>query len=189
MTALEIFEDIDNRQVQALMFHSQMADYFDFLGLNGFKRMHEYNFFKECAENRGVHRYILNHMNKLLRDKDIANTRVIPTTWYNYSRLDVDSNTRKTAVKDAFIKWHEWETETKSFLEKKFKELTEMGNIACANKVNQLICDVDQELKCITRKVLKYKSIDWDICVIEMEQDEMHEYYKEKTKEIGINIC
>ena len=189
MTALEVFEQIDNRQIQALMFHTQMADYFDFLGLNGFKRMHEYRFLKECAENRGVHRYVLNHINKLLKDNGVANPKAIPVNWYNYSRLDVDASTRKNSVRDAFIKWHEWETQTKSFLEKKFKELTENGNIACANKVNELICNSDQELKIITRKVLKYKSIDWDMTYIEMEQDELHEHYKNKTKEIGVNIC
>lgn len=38
----DVFSVINTRQITALMFHDEMADLFDFLGLRGFKRMHEY---------------------------------------------------------------------------------------------------------------------------------------------------
>ena len=41
-TPEEIFREINKRFVGAIMMHGQFADYFDFLGLKGFKRMHEY---------------------------------------------------------------------------------------------------------------------------------------------------
>lgn len=63
------------------------------------------------------------------------------------------------------------------------------SKIAEANRVNQLICDVDQELKEVTRKMLEYKSVDYSLDYILYQQDELHEKYKEKTKNIGIDIC
>lgn len=189
MTALDIFNEISNRQIIGVMFHNDMADYFDFLGLNGFKRMHEYHYFKESAEMRGVHRYMLNHINKLPKIADNIDYKGIPSNWHNYNRLDVDENTRKSAVRDALMKYRDWESETLTFYEKKFKELSDIGCIAYTNKVMDLIKDVDEELKRITRMILKYKATDWDMVLIEEEQDELHECYKNKTKEIGIDIC
>lgn len=189
MTALDIFNEISDRQIVGLMFHSQMADYFDFLGLNGFKRMHEYHYFKESAEMRGVHRYVLNHINKLPRTANTVDPKAIPSNWSNYTRLDVDENTRKSAVKDALMKYRDWECETLAFYEKKFKELSDLGCIAYTNKVMDLIKDVDEELKRITRLILKYKAVDWNMVLIEEEQEELHECYKKKTKKIGIDIC
>ena len=42
MTCEEIFQTINDRQIQALMFHDEMSDLYDFLGLYGFKRWHLY---------------------------------------------------------------------------------------------------------------------------------------------------
>lgn len=186
---IEVFNDISKRIIKGVMFHEQMADYFDFLNLQGFKRWQEYRFFDESAELRGVHRYALNHCNKLIDDGDVTATRYIPMSWYSNSRMQVDTSTRKQAVKEAFEKWYQWECDTKEFLEKQFKKLTDNYKISDANKVNDLIKSVDQELKCVTRKMLEYKAVDYDMTYIMFQQDELHEHYKEKTKEIGIDIC
>jgi hypothetical protein len=188
MTDIEIFTEISKRQIQALMFHNEMADYFDFLGLNGFKRMHEYQYFKESAEMRGTHRYILNHLNKLVSGGTIASIKVIPESWYNYKRSDVDVATRKTAVKDALQKYYEWEQQTLNLYENYFVEMSKLGKIAYSNKIMDLICDVDKELKCVCRMWLKYKATDFDMTLIEQDQDELHKKYKNKTKEIGVDI-
>ena len=118
------------------MLHEEMADYFDFLNLHGFKRQQEYHFFDESAELRGIHRYAINHCNRLITDTDIPSVKAIPQGWYNYTRLQVD-----------------------------------------------------EELKYLTREMLEYKAVDYDMDYIMFKQNEIHECYKEKQKEIGINIC
>ena len=82
----EAYKRVNQRQVTALMFHDQMADLFDFLGLMGFKRMHEYQYFTEAAEHRGTKRYFINHHNRLLPEDGVEELEVIPDTWYRYSR-------------------------------------------------------------------------------------------------------
>lgn len=186
---IEVFNEISNRMIGNLMRHEQMADYFDFLNLHGLKRWHEYQFFEESAELRGIHRYAINHCNRLVREDNVESVRSIPTSWYNYTRQQVDGATRKQAVKDAFQKWYEWETETKEHYEMLFKRLTDNGKIAEADKINELILDVDEEIKRLTRKMLEYRSVDYDMAYILLQQDEMHEEYRKKTKEIGIDIC
>lgn len=187
---IEVFNEISRHMIKGIMFHEQMADYFDFLNLHGLKRWQEVRFFEESAELRGLHRYAINHCNKLVNDGDVPAVRYVPTSWYNYTKYDVDTNTRKTAVKDAFEKWCEWEKDTKALYEKMFKKLTENGYIADANKVNELIKGVDNELKHLTRKMLEYKSVDYNMEYIMYQQDEMHSKYEEKLKEsFKIEMC
>ena len=45
-----IFSEINARMIAALMLHDQMTDYFDFLGMKGYKRLHEYQYFDESLE-------------------------------------------------------------------------------------------------------------------------------------------
>ena len=186
---IEVFNKISARQIRAVMKHNQWADMFDYMGLMGEKRWQEYRAICEFSEMRGIHRYALNHCNRLIQDIAIEQVNEIPSNWYNYTRLDVDNETRKNYVKKIYEDWYKWEKETKEFLEEQFKTLTENHKIADANKVNDLICDVDQELKRLTRKMLEYKAVNYDLNYIIYCQPEMHEYYKEKTKEIGVDIC
>lgn len=186
---IEVFNKISERQIQAIMKHQQWADIFDFLGLNGEKRWHEYRFFEESSELRGVHRYALNHCNKLIQYSLESIPREIPSNWFAYSRLDVDNETRKSYIKKIYEDWFNWEKETKNFYEEQFKILTENKKIADADKVNDLICKVDKELKELTRKMLEYKAVNFDLAYIMYCQNEKHEVFKEKTKKIGINIC
>ena len=51
-TPKDIFSEINERFIGAVMMHGQFADYFDFLGLKGFKRMHEYQHIAESLERK-----------------------------------------------------------------------------------------------------------------------------------------
>lgn len=185
---IEIFTTISNHMLKGLMLHAQWADMFDFLNLHGFKRQQEYQFLSESAEMRGLHRYAINHCNKLIKD-DGVNVKEIPDNWYTATRFDVDNNTRKNYVKAIFKKWHDWETETKQVYEAAFKTLSTNDKIADANKLNDLIMKVDKELKTLTREMLEYEAVDWDMDYILWKQQELHEKYKEKEcDKLNINI-
>lgn len=187
---IEVFNEISKRMVQGLMFHEQMADYFDFLNLHGFKRWHENRYIEESCNMRGIHRYAINHCNKLVYDGEIKGTQYIPTSWYNYTRTDVDASTRKQAVKEAFEKWYSWEKETKELYEKLFKKLTDSNKIADANKVNEIIKAVDMELKQVLRKMLEYKAVDYDMAYILYQQPELHEKYEKEMEEVyKVQMC
>ena len=103
----DVFSVINTRQITALMFHDEMADLFDFLGLRGFKRMHEYQYLAESAEHRTLKRYYLNHHGMLLPDEEIEPVDVIPDDWYQYNRMDVTPAVRKQAVQKAMEQYKE----------------------------------------------------------------------------------
>ena len=185
----EVFTDINSRQITALMFHDEMADLFDFLGLRGFKRMHEYQYLSESGEHRALKRYYINHHGSLIPTEDIDPIEIIPYDWYQYTRTDVPVGLRKQTVQKAMEQYKSWETGTKALYESCASHLLKWGCIADFNKVSNLICDVDTELKYLERLCLELRSVDYSPDYIQMLQDKYHEKYKEKCKEIHIDIC
>lgn len=189
MTVEDIFKKLDAHIIKGLMYHEQMADYFDFLNLHGYKRLHECRYLEESAVMRSLHRYYVNHYNKLLPESAIENPKSIPMSWYNYSRTDVSPAEKKKFIEQAFDSWVNWESETKELYQHAYSELCEIGEIAAACKIKEMLSDVDMELKKACRMMLNLKMVDYDLSTIYLCQDEMHETYKEKEKHIGVDIC
>lgn len=185
----EVYSIINERQITALMFHDSMADMFDFLGLRGFKRMHEYQYLVESAEHRSLKRYYLNHHGKMLPEAKVSSVSVVPADWYKYNRMDVTQPIRKQAVQSAFKKYLAWETETKEVYSKMAAYLMEWHKVADFNKVNELLMDVDRELKYLERLCIRLQSVDYDPVYVDTLQGIYHEKYKNMTKKIGVSIC
>lgn len=186
-TVEEIFAQIKSRQIAALMFHGQMADYFDFLSLHGYKQMHEYQYFCESAEFRKTGRYYINHHGKLLPDSFDGQIKMIPDAWLTANRMSVGKSIKQKAVEDGFNQYHEWEIGTKATYERYANKLRDLGKEADAIFVDRLVKDVDHELKCLDRVILDLISAGYDMVYIVESQREMHEKYKKKIEEVDLN--
>lgn len=180
MTVEEIFTKINNCMLEGVMLHDQLASYYDFLSLAGYKRCHKCHTEEEMRERRKLLEYYTCHYGRAAPEVQAADPHVIPANWNGHVRSDVDANTKRRAVKDGFTRWNEWEKSAKKLYEKAFKELFELGEIAAAMRVGELIKDVDCELKGIEKETLKLASVDYDINFIYESQPEIHEKYKHK---------
>ncbi len=180
MTVDEIFKGLSEQRLKGVMMHEYYTDYFNFLNLHGYKRMSEYHAKHEMKGFRKLHRFYIDHYNKLIPDVRFENEEYIPASWYQHTRADVDTNTKKNAVKMAFDKWEKWEEETKEFFEKMYGELLEIDEIDSARKVSKMIKDVSEELKWVQRKKLDLMSVDYSIAYILGEQKHYHDFYKAK---------
>ena len=189
MTIEEIYNKLASHMIQGMMIHEQLANYYDFLGLKGYKRCHEYHYMNESCMYRKLCRYYINHHNKLIEESEFDNPNIIPKSWYNYTRQDVDTNTKRNAVKQGLEKWVEWEKETKKLYENMYMELQNIGEIASAEFISCFVRDVDRELKKAERYHLNKQATDYDISNIIMEQNKKHNKYKNKTMYIGEKLC
>lgn len=180
MTVEEIYQGLSERKLKGVMLHEYYTDYFNFLNLHGYKRMSEYHAKHEMKSFRKLHRYFIDHYNKLVPDIRFENEEIIPASWYQYKRQDVDTNTKKNAVKMAFEKWEKWEEETLKYYEKMYSELLDLDEIASAKRVGKMVKDVSHELKWVTRKKLDLASADYSISYILGEQKHYHDFYKSK---------
>ncbi|MGM9683224.1 MAG: hypothetical protein ACI3XQ_06475 [Eubacteriales bacterium] len=189
MTVDEIFQKLDAHIVKGIMYHAEMADYFDFLNLRGYKRLHEYQFLSEAAEMRGLHRYFINHFGRLIPESCIEDPAAIPKTWYAYNREAPNPSEKRTFICNAFDRWAAWEYETKKLYEQAYTDLCAIGEIAASCKIKEMISDVDEELKRACRMKIDLKAIDYDMPTIILRQDEIHEEYREMEKDIKVDIC
>lgn len=180
MTVEEIFAKLNAHMIEGLMFHDKMANLFDFLGMRGYKRCHEWLYIEECCAYRKLNRYYINHHGKLIADAEVGEPDVIPASWYRYERVDVDTGTKRSAVKDAVEKWVDWETSTKQMYEKAYADLMAMGEVTSAMEIGCFAYDADCELKKACRKHLELKAVDYDIDYMMQEQAYIHDKYKDK---------
>lgn len=188
----EIFSEINKRMEIALEFHCKMADYFEFLGLQGFKRLHEYQYFDEAKGRRKLHRYYIDHVGKLIHNKGMEQRKeqekeylyIIPSEWYSYTTLDVGGNTKCKYTCGAFEKYLEWEEETKCLYECCVGALEDKGEIALANFVSEYVDDVQEEIKKACRMVQCLSATEYDMVYILSIQNEIHDKYKKEMEKI-----
>lgn len=189
MTLDEIYTQIAEHMLEGIMFHEASANYYDFLNLKGFKRMHEYQYLEETCNYRLICRYYLNHHNKLVPHTQPTPSNIIPENWYKYTRQDVDINTKRNAIKTNITEWIKWEKSVKAFYSSMYKELCDIGEIADAIMLKDLIVDVDMEIKNADRLMLDLKSADYAMDVIIPMQEEIHEMYRKLTEDVGKCLC
>ena len=184
MTCEEIFTKLSGHMIKGLMVHEQLANYYDFLGLDGYRECHEYHFLKESLEYRKLCRYYVNHYNKLIPETEFENPEVIPESWYRYERKDVDISTKKNAIKQGLEMWVEWESESKRLYEDMYKEMMANGSVASAKFLSEYIADVDEELQTAVGYWISKESMGYDMSVIVSEQKDKLKKYKDKIGEI-----
>lgn len=178
MELKEVYSKLSAHMVKGMMVHDQLANYYDFLGLKGYKKCHEYHFFKETCGYKKLCKYFINHHNMLVPEEQIDDPDIIPENWYKHIRADVDMATKRSAIKTGLEKWISWEKETKKLYEQMYQELMNIGEIASAFKVKEYVCDVDTELKKAERYWLSKEATNYDMSEIIAEQNSKHDKYE-----------
>lgn len=188
MEVAEIYSKIASHMIKGIMFHTEMADYYDFLCLHGYMACHEYHLYDEMCAYRDLCHYVINHHNMLIPDEKIENPEAIPTSWYKHVRQDADMQTKKDAVKSGLTAWVNWEKDTKKLYEQMYEELMNIGEVASAHEVKTLVADVDNELEHAEQYWLEKEAMDYDMPTIIAEQKHKHEKYSKLIKG-GITLC
>lgn len=173
MTVSEIFGRINAHQIEGIMLHSQLAEYFGFLNLCGYKCQHEVQAMYEFVEHQKTVRYFVAHFNRLLPEAEAKDPEIIPSAWRNYTRQQVDAGTKRKAVRDAFLRWHSWESETKKLYEQAYADLHELGEVAAACEVKRLVESVACELERVESQRITLECLDYDLAAICSEQDRL----------------
>ena len=182
MTVEEIFSHLAAHMIKGLMIHDQIATAYGFLNLCGYKKCHEYHYFEESYNYRCLQDFYLNTYHKLIPEEKIENPAVIPSSWYKYSKIDVDANTKRSAVRDMMKKWVDWEQDTKTFLESSYKQLYDQNEICAALKIAALLKDVSKEWQYASEKHINLETSGYDISAIIAEQQPLCKKYWEKMK-------
>ena len=183
MAVDDIFSRLIAHIVEGLMTHAQLSDYYDFLGLCGYKECHKYHYFAENKSYRDLSAYCIEHYNKIPKEIPIDNPNVIPESWYQYLRQDVNPATRMNSIQIGMDKWVDWEKKTKLLYEQLYIEAINLNDIALSIRIKDLIKDVDKELAEACQKRLEMKAVDFNISDLMQDQRSLYKKYKKKLEE------
>ena len=182
MAVEAVFNKIASHIVEGIMVHDEMANAYDFLGLYGFAKCHDYHHLMETCAYRKIAHYYSTHYHKLLKIDTQVRQTIIPETWYKYSTMEVDVATKRNAVKDLMHKWVDWERATLKLYSEMRQELYNDGEVAAALELDCLICDVNDELVHAEKKLIKLETVNYDIGTIIGWQQPMYRKYKKSIK-------
>ena len=184
MTIEEIYSSLASHMILGMMTHQHLANYYDFLGLKGYRKCHQYHYLKQTCEYRKLCRDYINSFNKLIMQSNINPPSIIPSNWYRYTRFDVDPDTKQKAVKNGLQLWVSWETQTKKLYENMYSEAMNIGQVAAALTIKGMIQDVDKELKEAEQYHLNKKALNYDLYDIISDQECQYQEYKKRYKKI-----
>lgn len=184
MTTEEIFTKLAEHMLEGMKIHCDFAQVYDFLGLYGFSKCHEYHYLAETKGYESLLHYYSCRYHKLLKLGEISNSNIIPESWYKYTTMAIDTGTIRNAIKTLMEKWIQWEKDTKTFYSQMYKELHEIGEIASAEEIKIYILDVDDELKHAEKKLIKLETFGYDISVIVEWQQPMYNKFKKELKHL-----
>ena len=154
LTVEEIFSKILAHMIKGVMIHDQMSIAYGFLGLCGYQKLHEHQYYEESKSYKCIQNYFLDHYQKLIPEIAIEKPNIIPVNWYKHITLDVDTSTKRNAIKELMKQWIDWEKDTIKLLETSYKELYDIDEICAAMEIKKLLLDVEEELKYAQHKYL-----------------------------------
>lgn len=178
--AESVYNVINEHMCKGVAFHEQLADYFCFLGLKGYKKMLEYQYMKECAEKRDLHRRYIEVHQKILPVKQVRIPEFIPSDWSRYTTEDIDDTVVSKFVRAALKEWKNWEEKTKDLYEDQCDILMQAGLISDSEFVKDLIVDVEKEMKKVAQIMESLNGTGYDATMIHSQQDKYNKTYKKK---------
>lgn len=181
--AEEVYIALDEQMCRGISFHEQLADYFCFLGLHGFKRMLEYQYMKECADKRKLHKRYIDVHHKVIPVRQVQTPVFIPKDWNRYTTKDIDDSVIPKFVRSALNAYYEWEEKAKEVYEEQCEALWEMNMVSDYEYVKTLVADVEKEMKKIHRMIESLNGTGYDVNMVHGMQDKYHAKYKKKYED------
>lgn len=181
--AEEVYMALDEQMCRGICFHEQLADYFCFLGLQGFKRMLEYQYMKECADKRKLHKRYIDMHHKIIPVQQVQSPVFIPKDWSRYTTKDIDDSVVPKFVRSALNAYADWEEKAKAVYEEQCEMLMKMNMVSDYEYIKTLVGDVEKELKKIHRMIERLNGTGYDVNMIHGMQDKYHEKYKKKYED------
>ena len=201
----QLYSELINRMKQGVEMHEQLADYYGFLNLPGYQKCHEYQMLCELLTYRKAKDMYMKEYNQLVQPSNISNmnsmtnmnnnsnnnsssqnyANVIPTGWYSHTRYDVDSGTKRNAVRDGFKRWIDYEKETKQYLLEMAQKLEQANEREASRKLDYLIDHVEKEIEHAEEKMMALENAGYDMNYILQEQDQLKAKYADKIRKLN----
>lgn len=166
----EVFSRAIAQAVEGMMFHSQMAEYFWFLGLPKYAEEQEEHFTSESKGLASIKQFYIRRYGMLPETGNVTDPKAIPTSWYGYSRDKVGQNIKANAVKNGFDAWIRWERDAHTNYSVLAKYLEDAGEGSAAALLRDLARGAEDEELTANEHYMALNDTEFDMVYIHNEQ-------------------
>ena len=185
----ELYTEVSNHLLQGIMNHEQLSNFYDYLGLTGYAKCHEYHYLSESCNYRKLQKWYIDMYDKVIPESKIENESIIPNTWYTEIKQNTTFENRQDYIKFGFEFWINWEESTKKLFERACRDCLDMGELSSIFIFAELLNDVNAELKEAKKNEMERIATDFDINEIVEEQKSFEKKYKKLIEKIGESLC
>lgn len=179
----EILARVSNRFVTAVKFHKESSELFTFIGLEGYAKLHLFQFLDESYSSYKVKEFIIQHCNYIFEDAEPIEVNIIGPLTTGLDRFDIQQSQMQEIVKSSFMAYKKWETDTLEEYEQCASELLQQNDIPAYKLLQDIIEDVNEEIQEIKEMILDLQFVDYDPVHISETQEDIERDILQKSLE------
>lgn len=166
----EIFKNLSNRMVGAMMIHTQLTELFMFIDLTTDAKRQKKQLHEESDGLLNLEKYVAQHHGVLITANNPPQVDILNLSILKKPNLELSPDDKKSLIQYGMNEWINWEKDSKVLYEDSYRNLLEISEIATADFVLRYVKDVDKELRDAELLYRVRDAIDWDLATIYDEQ-------------------
>lgn len=171
-----------NNMIEGTMFHNQMIQYFEYLGLRGFSDLQKIRFRDENYELVRLQRYVIDTYGVVVGESNPDRRSYIPTEWGDEVRERIDSRSRKDYVRFGVETWKDWEDKSKSVYGNAYFNLNDLRDAGGSERILKVVEDTEKELHFVYGLMDLLIYSDYDANVISLLDKDVVKMYEKFCK-------
>lgn len=179
MREIDVFKDVIRNMVEGTMFHNQMIQYFEYLGLTGFAELQKIRFFDENDELVKLQKYVVDVYGVVINDVNPDSRTYISQEWCENKRENISASESENYVRFGIETWKDWENKSKDFYGKCYFELNDLRDASGSERIMLLIKETEMEMKFAYNLMVKLQNSNYNAVTTTMvDKCIVHEYKK-----------
>lgn len=166
----KIFKKLSNRMVGAMMIHTQLTEFFNFIDLEADAKRQKRQLHEEMDGLIKLEKYAARHHHILVTSDNPPQVDVLNIGMLKAPNDELTPDNKTYLIQYAMKEWIVWEKESKIIYEDAYRNLMDLSEVAAADFVLQYVKDVDKELRDAELLYRCRDAIDWDLPTIYEEQ-------------------
>lgn len=147
MREIDVFKDIIRNMVEGTMFHNQMIQYFEYLGLSGFADLQKIRFEDENDELVKLQRYVVEVYGIVVGDVKPDSRNYIPQEWFESLRENLENSQIWEYVKFGIETWKDWESKSRNLYGKLYYDLSDLRDAGGSERIMKVVVETENEMR------------------------------------------
>lgn len=166
MTVEEIYKNLSNRMVGAMMLHTQLTELFTFVDLMQDAKRQKQQLHEETDGLLKLEKYCMQHHHILVTAENPPQIDILNLPVLKDNNTNLSPNDKVDIIQYGMKEWMKWEKESKIIYEDAYLSLINLSEVGSANFVLRYVKDVDKELRDAEFLYRTRDAIDWDLPTI-----------------------